>query len=305
MNARETSARLGSRPDGRNAPLAGSDRVLPYTVGLSVFVIPFLVAASVLLYLLPMRTEELFAWTIAPSLTAMLLASAYLGGIWYFFLVIRLRRWHRIQYGFAAVFVFATLLGIATALHWDRFHFGHISFVTWAALYVTTPFLTLAAIVANRPADPRAGEDVDVEIPRPARIALAVVGILALACGLALFIAPGLFLEMWAWELTPLTARVVGAVLTLPGVVNIWLLTDSRWSSFRWMFQAQLVSLAFITAALVMAWNDLDWARPAAVLFVGGIMLSFVAYALFYGYNERRLRTAKRLAVGRGSETLP
>lgn len=267
--------------------------MLPYTAWLSIFIIPFLVAASVLLYILPGNTEELFAWTIAPPLTAMLLASAYIGGIWFFVQVVMLRRWHRFQYGFAAVVVFATLLGIATFLHWDRFHFGHISFITWATLYVITPFLTLAALLANRKADDSAPEGRDVSIPWPARFVLAAVGILALVCGLVIFIAPNLAIEMWAWEVTPLTARVIGAVLTLPGMVNLWLLRDGRWSSFRWMFQAQLVSLVFISAALLLAWNNIAWSRPSAPLFVGGILASLVLYAVFYGYNERKLRLTR------------
>ncbi|HYI32150.1 MAG TPA: hypothetical protein VEX88_01670 [Glaciibacter sp.] len=287
------SGQPGRQARDRKTQSAGSDAVLPYTAWLSVFIIPFLVAASVLLYIFPANTEELFAWTIAPPLTAMLLASAYIGGIWFFVQVVVLRRWHRFQYGFAAVVVFATLLGVATFLHWDRFHFGHISFITWATLYVITPFLTFAALLANRRADDSAQEGRDVLIPWPARIVLAAVGILALVCGLVIFIAPNLAIEMWAWEVTPLTARVIGAVLTLPGMVNLWLLRDGRWSSFRWMFQAQLVSLVFISAALLLAWNNIAWSRPSAPLFVSGILASLVLYAVFYGYNERKLRLSR------------
>lgn len=287
------SGQPGRQGRERNTPSTGTDAVLPYTLWLSVFIIPFLVAASVLLYILPANTEELFAWTIVPPLTAMLLASAYIGGIWFFVQVVVVRRWHRFQYGFAAVVVFATLLGIATFLHWDRFHFGHISFITWATLYVTTPFLTFAALLANRRADDGAPEGRDVSIPWPARIALATIGILALTWGLVMFIAPNLAIDMWAWEVTPLTARVIGAVLTLPGMVNLWLLRDGRWSSFRCMFQAQLVSLVFIAAALLFAWNDIAWSRPSAPLFVGGILASFVIYAIFFAYNERQLRLTR------------
>jgi len=82
-------------------------------------------------------------------------------------------------------------------------------------------------------------------------------------------------------------------VLTLPGMVNLWLLRDGRWSSFRWMFQAQLVSLVFISAALLLAWNNIAWSRPSAPLFVGGILASLVLYAVFYGYNERKLRLTR------------
>jgi hypothetical protein len=37
------------------------DRVLPYTRGLSLFILPFLVAGFVILYLFPSHTQRLFA----------------------------------------------------------------------------------------------------------------------------------------------------------------------------------------------------------------------------------------------------
>ena len=63
-------------------------------------------------------------------------------------------------------------------------------------------------------------------IPGAVRALLVVVGILALIAGAILFILPNLLIVAWAWKLTPLTARVIGAVLTLPGMVNLWMLFD-------------------------------------------------------------------------------
>jgi hypothetical protein len=274
------------------------DRVLRYTRWVAALVLPFLAAASILLYGLPTQTDRLFAWTIAPPLTAMLLASAYLGGIWFFVSLLLERRWHRVARGFPAVLVFATLLGVATLLHWDRFHPGHISFITWAVLYLVTPFLVAGVLVANSRRDGGEPERRDVVIPTPARVALVLIGAAALVTGLALFVFPGTLIPAWPWQLTPLTARVVGAVLTLPGLVDLCLVIDSRWSSFRVVFQAQLVSLVFIGAALVVARDDLDWSRPATGWFVGGIALALVGYAAFYLYCARAA-TWRRRAEGR------
>ena len=58
--------------------------MLPATRVLAVVVVPFLVAAFVICYLLPTRTAELFAWGSKPPVTAMLLASVYLGGAAFF-----------------------------------------------------------------------------------------------------------------------------------------------------------------------------------------------------------------------------
>ena len=190
--------------------------------------------------------------------------------------------------------VFASLASAATFLHWDRFHFGHVSFITWVVLYVTTPVLVLLVILLNGRADDGAPEGGDVTIPPPWRYALALVGAAASVTGFVLFAVPSLLIGVWAWEVTPLTARIVGVVLTLPGMVNIWMLWDSRWSAFRRVFQAQLVSLACIVIAIVVRFGDLEWERPAAWLFSVGIAVSAVVYATFYVTLERRQRRAMR-----------
>jgi len=270
--------------------LRGADRLRPFARWLALLLVPFLAVASVLLYVFPTRTDELFAWTIAPPLSALFLACAYIGGIWFFVRVARETRWHRVERGFIAVLVFATLLCLATFLHWDRFHQGTVIFAVWAALYVTTPFLTVAVLVLHRGVDSGRPEDRDYLLHGVVRVVLVAVGLAALAAGLALFLFPVEFGGLWAWQLTPLTARVVGAVLTLPGMVNVWMLRDARWSSFRQVFQAQIVSLAFILLALLLGRDALT--GPSAVPVVAGLCFSFLAYVTFYAYCERRLRAA-------------
>jgi hypothetical protein len=277
-------------PPGRRS--AGST----YTRVLAIAILPFLIAASVLLYLLPRDTGSLFAWTINPPITAMLLASAYLGGIWFFGAAARPGNWRAVRRGMPAVFVFASLLLIATLLHLDKFHAGHISFITWLVLYLTTPVLVLLAMVLSRGADDGSDAPLEYRLGLPIRMVLALVGLVAMAVGVALFVAPQLFLSSWPWALTPLTARVVGAVLTLPGVVNLALLVDPRWSAFRTVFQAQLFSLVFIIGALVLGRDDVDQARPGAIAFQSGIAVSAVAYVALYIYCERRRQPPSRPA---------
>ena len=265
-----------------------SDRIHPYTRVVGAIIIPFLVAAFVLLYPLADTTDALFAWTIKPPVTAMLLGSAYAGGIVFFVHVVRPNTWRSVRHGFPAVLLFATLLAAATFLHWDRFHFGHLSFIVWVTLYVTTPFLVLAAMIVNRGEDPGTPAERDVRLPGWVRILLALIGIGSLVTGLVLFVAPQVGIAVWAWPLTPLTARVCGAILTLPGMVNLWMLGDARWSAFRQIFQAQLVSLVLMLLALAFRSGELLWSRPSAPLLVGGLAASLVAYLALYVWAERR-----------------
>jgi hypothetical protein len=64
-------------------------------------------------------------------MTAMLLASAYAGGVWFFVNVLRARQRQTVAEGFPPIVVFAGLLGGATFAYWDRFTHGHVAF--WVA----------------------------------------------------------------------------------------------------------------------------------------------------------------------------
>ena len=135
------------------------DRVLPYTRVLSLCIVPFLVAGFVILYLFPQHTARLWAWPLRPTMTSMVLASAYLGGAYFFVRAALERRWHVLAPGLLSVTLFATLLGVATVLHWDKFTRDNPAFWIWSTLYFAAPLLVLGAWLANRRyADP-AGDD--------------------------------------------------------------------------------------------------------------------------------------------------
>ena len=256
------------------------DRILPFTRWLAIAIVPFLVVAAFLLFAFPERTGELFAWAIAVPLSAFLLACAYVGGIWFFVGVAVARRWHRVKHGFPAVVVFAGALLVATLLHLDRFS-QNLSFVVWMVLYATTPFLVAIAWFVQRPRDSRAPESPDVVIPRLWRGGLVAIGAAALLFGAIVFAAPEFAIGSWAWPLTPLTAQVTGAVLSLTGVVNAGLVRDARWSAFRLLFQAQLLSLAAIAVSLIARRDDLLWDRPMTPVFLVLVAGALILYAVF------------------------
>ena len=132
------------------------DRVLPLTRGVAWFIVPFLIVAFAVLWPVPTDTDTLFAWHIVPTLTPMILGSAYLGGAYFFVRAGRASQWHAVKGGFIPVALFATLLGIATIIHWDKFHHGHVAFWLWSGLYFTTPFLVAYVYLTNRRHDPPA-----------------------------------------------------------------------------------------------------------------------------------------------------
>lgn len=271
-------------------PRRHDDRTLPVTRIVAVALVPFLVVAAFLLFAFPERSGELFAWPIDPPLSAAVLASAYVGGVW-FFARVPTRRWHEVRHGFPAVAVFAGALLIATLLHLDRFS-SNLSFAAWMVLYATTPFIAVALAVIQRPRDDGIPMPGDLELPRPVRIGLVAIGLSAMAAGVVLFLAPQTMAAIWAWTLTPLTAQVTGAVLTLPGVVSLGLVRDSRWSAFRVLVQAQLLSLVAMAVSLFVHRDDLHADRWTAPLFVALIGIAIVAYTGLLVWCEARLRRA-------------
>ena len=64
----------------RESSLAGSDRILPETKIVSAFIVLILLAAFVLLYLWPDNTDTLFAWTIKPRMTPLVMGAGYIAG---------------------------------------------------------------------------------------------------------------------------------------------------------------------------------------------------------------------------------
>ena len=262
--------------------LEHDDRILPETRWLAAIIIPFLVAAFIILYFWPNDTDKLFAWTIKPAMTPMMLAAAYLGGIYFFSRVIPAKQWHLVKLGFLPVTAFASLLGIATILHWDRFNHSHISFYVWAILYFTTPFLVFAVWLRNRKTDSGIPEPNELIIHPMIRLLVGIIGLITLAVSLLLFLQPLFMISIWPWLLTPLTARVVGAMFALPGIVGLGIATEKRWSAARIILEAQGLSIAMILIAAAFSWSDFDQSNPLTWLFVGGLGFMLVAIVALY-----------------------
>jgi hypothetical protein len=267
------------------------DRVLGYTRGLSLFILPFLVVAFVILYLFPGDTARLFAWTIRPAMTPMVLGSAYLGGAWFFLRVLREPRWNVVKTGFLSVAAFAGLLGVATVLHWDKFNHGHVAFWSWTALYFVAPFLVIGAWLANRKyaADATSEERV---LGRTSRLVVALVGLLALGQGVVMFLSPDTVIPLWPWALTPLTCRVIAAIFCL-GSAGLGVAVDPRWTTARLMLEVEVVMVVLMLVATVRGRSALDPGRSLAWPLLIGFVLVLLGSAYLWTVHEVRQRPVR------------
>ena len=253
------------------------DRVLPETrwAALAVFII--LVPAAAILWVAPDRTADLWAWPIQPELTAMFLGSGYGAGAYFFWHTFRAGRWHPSSPGVLGASVFAALMLIATGLHWDRFNHGDapalaaIAFYAWTIVYVISPFAVFAIWWRNRGTDPRTAAADEPRVPRGALFAARVFATGALAAGALAFAVPQVAIDVWPWQLTPLTARVLASLTVQVGVGALVLSRDPRWSAWRLIVQTFLVATALLLVGAIRAFADFDAGDPLTWLYLGGL----------------------------------
>jgi hypothetical protein len=265
------------------------DAIRPLTRGVAAAVIPFLLAAFIILYLFPGSTGRLFAWEIASPLTAALMGAGYLGGAYFFGRVLAGRRWHEVAAGFPPVAVFTVIMLAVTLLHWANFNTGNWPFWVWLGLYLLTPILVTLAWWSNRPADPRRSEPGDALLPPAAGIVATAAGLALLAAAIGLFVMPERAAELWPWPLTPLTARVVAGWLALLGVGALALRGERRWSAWRVPLQSVLLWQALLAVAFVWRREAFGPGGPLnwfTLFTIGGLIVA----AGFYLVMERRRR---------------
>jgi len=259
------------------------DCILPVTRWVAGLVVPILVLAFIILYFLPTRTGDYFAWTIKPTMTPMMMGAGYLAGAYFFARVVLAKKWHHVALGFPAVTAFVWFMAFATILHWDKFNHSHPAFIAWLILYAVTPFLIPALWWFNRQTDPGLPDTPDAVISRTARLVMAAIGVINLGNAFLMLLFPALFIPIWPWTLSPLTARIVAGWFALPGVVALGVAADSRWSAARITLQSQMFGIVLILVAVARAWGEFDTSKPATWVFVGGLTALLLVVAGVYG----------------------
>ena len=261
------------------------DRVLAPTRWTATLIVPVLGAAFVILYLFPARTEELWAWTVVPTMTPMVMGGGYLAGAWFFVRVARTRSGHQALAGLVGTTVFTSLLLLTTILHWDRFHHGHVSFWAWLALYVVTPPLLPWLWARSRRTDPRTPAPDEVLVPDGLRAVVATVGIVQLVFALVMFVRPRLAIEQWPWAVTPLTARTIAAFLAFPAVTWLLFASDNRWSSFQLPIESATIGMALILVATLRAADEF---RGSAIGYAAALAVTLVLLVALQVAMRRR-----------------
>jgi hypothetical protein len=251
--------------EGEPGPVLPELRWTLYVIAVLVFLV------GIPLILLASRTDDYFAWTIHPSLTAAWLGGVYwaaCGGVW---AAGRRELWADARSIMPAAFTFTTLTTIATFIHLDKFQTGSPRGWAWIGVYVLTP---PALVILWFRQQRVAGTDPPRLLPYAGWVRAVLVAqlVVSLGVGLALYMAPHTSTDIWPWTLTPLTSRAVGAGLLGLAVASTWALKEADWEriggpavSFLLFGVLQLIALVHYHETV--SWSDWElWALIALLV---------------------------------------
>jgi hypothetical protein len=278
-------------PTVTEAPLP-DDRILPLTRVVAAVVIVVLLIATVVLFLFPTQTDHRFAWTIQPTMTAMLMGAGYGSALYFFLRVLTERRWHRVTLGFVPTSAFTWMMLGATFLHWDRFRHGSIPFQLWLWVYLLTPVVVPAVWLVNRRCDPGTPEARDAVFAAWTRRLMVAAGVGMLAISAWIYAVPQSAIARWPWMLTPLTARAIAAFVALPGAAWLAIATDDRWSAARVVLGTVAIGLVLLLIAVARGWGEFDHGNALSYVYVAGLMGTLAVIVALSAWMRRRARTS-------------
>lgn len=255
--------------------------------------------AAIPLFLFSERTEEFFAWTIQPPLTAAFLGAGYWAVTLAAVLAIRQPEWTKVRIVLPVVVSGLVLILVATLLHLDRFHLDSPIFTAkleawaWLVLYVVLLPLTVWGYGQQRRMS-------GVELPRQMRlpgwlrVLMGITGTVMLLVGVGLFLLPTeVASAVWSWTLTPLTGRMTGAWFV---AIGISLVIGVRENDYHRLY---IAAAAYITYPVLQAFNLLrysdtvGWTSPTIwllILILIGLLISGVT--IMRGYLMSRAQQA-------------
>lgn len=159
-------------------------------------------AAAVLL-LVPKSHADVFAFTIAPAMTASFMGANFAGGSVIKWFTLAERSWLNMRQGVMGVGVYVTAIGVASLAHLNSFNLSRSAAMVWVSVYTLLP-LILIAVVAWQQWIARRGAATVSRGPALAvwlRALLVIATAIFLAAALGLLFAPGAIEPLWPWAL--------------------------------------------------------------------------------------------------------
>jgi hypothetical protein len=254
----------------------------------------FVLIAGFQLFVLTGQTEDYFAWTIDPALTAAFLGAGYWSSAILELGSARRREWSGARLAMPTVLFFTTITLALSLVHLDKFHTDSLFGIAWLVVYACFPvamatilFLQLRARESDPPRQSA--------LPSWIRWALAAQATVLVALGTVLYVAPADAASLWPWPLTPLTGRAVGAWLMGTGVIAAHVAIENA----RERVDIAMLSYAAFGALQLVAvaryWSTPDWSALGKVAYLG-FLAGMTAIGL-YGWLTRRGHSSNASAM--------
>jgi MFS family permease len=258
------------------APPTAGRRALPATRAVLATFAVLSTLALISLFFFSDRTNEWFAWTIAPPLSAAFFGACFGSTLVVEILSLRQAAWAPIRLNALAIFVFASLTLAATLIHLDKFHLQGDNAATfqaqaaawfWLVVYIVVP-LALPVLMVLQERAPGADRPDRWPVPPTLRGALGLESAVLLVVGIALFAVPTTAATLWPWPLTPLVAQVTGAWLVAFGLVSGVTAVAGDLGRQRSATIAYTVLGALVLIATVRFRDTVAWDRPAGWIYL-------------------------------------
>lgn len=252
---------------------------------------------GLILYFLSDFTETYFAWTIAVPLTAAFLGAGYLASFILEFMAAREALWSRSRIAVPAVLLFTSLTFLITLIHIDKFHLGVSNTLTliltwaWIVVYAVVPFI-MGFILIQQLRSKGIDSARIAPLPQGFKLVLGLQAAVMLVIGVVFLFFPDAR-SIWTWELTPLTARAVGAWLVGMAVAGIQSIVENDWVRLRaaMLSYATYGVLQIINLVRYPNATGLDWSAADTWIYVA-FVLSILGIGLFGSLQAQKYRGA-------------
>ena len=101
-----------------------------------------------------------------------------------------------------------------------------------------------------------------------------------------LYLAPDEAIDVWPWDLTPLTSRVIGSFTAQVGVGALLISLDRRWGSWKLIVETFFVATGLLLIGAVRAWDDFDTDNALTYFYIGGLVGGDIALLVAVPQHE-------------------
>jgi hypothetical protein len=254
----------------------------------------FVLIAGFQLFVLSARTEDFFAWTIDPPLTAAFLGAGYWSSAILELGSARRREWSGARLAMPTVLFFTTLTLVLSLIHIDRFHTDSVFGIAWLVVYAMFPVAMATILVVQTRARGRDAPRRST-LPHWVRLALGLQATFLLVFGAVLYVAPVDAAPLWPWPLTPLTGRAIGAWLLGTGFIAAHVVIENA----RERVDIAMLSYAAFGVLQVVAvaryWDTPEWSGLGAAAYLA-FLATMIALGL-YGWFTRGAQSSRSSAT--------